>query len=53
MKCSEGSVGIVSTIALTCNDIINDKSTNTLEQSIDLIESQVLMLRTIEGLEKK
>ncbi|KKN76209.1 hypothetical protein LCGC14_0372350 [marine sediment metagenome] len=53
MKCSEGSKGIVNVIHLTCDDILTDKSVNTLEQSISLIESQVEMLRILEGLDKK
>ena len=48
MKCNELSKGIIRTMTLICMDIIEDKSTNTLKESIDMLESQLKMLKETE-----
>ena len=48
MKCSEMSKALVGTIDLICVDIFEDKSDNTLEQCLDMIEGQVKMIREME-----
>jgi len=51
MKCSEPSNGLVVVIKMTAKDILEDLSANTLSQSLNLIESQVRMIRHLEGIE--
>jgi len=53
MKISEMSRGSVQALMLAVNDIIEDKSTNTLAQTLDLIESQVDAIRVLEGLKEE
>ena len=51
MKCSEASIGCLGVIELALMDIKNDKSTNTLEQTLDMMAEQIKMIRTLEGLD--
>lgn len=50
MKCSEASVGSLGVIELTLIDIKNDKSSNTLEQSLTMMEDQIKNIRMLEGI---
>lgn len=47
---NEASVGPLGVIELTLIDIKNDKSSNTMAQSLDMIEDQVKNIRVLEGL---
>lgn len=50
MKCSEMSVGPLGVIELTLIDIKNDKSSNTMAQSLDMMEDQIKNIRMLEGI---
>ena len=52
MKCSDLSKGSLGAIELCLKDIFEDKSTNSLEQTLDMMESQNNNVRELEGLKK-
>jgi len=49
LKCSAGSEGLVRIILLCCDDILEDKSTNDLKTSLELIRDQLEMIGQMEG----
>ena len=52
MKCQEMSKGSLGAIELCLKDIFNDKSSNSLEVTLQMMEDQINMVREIEGLKK-
>lgn len=50
MKCSKASIGMFSVIEACLRDIKADASTNTLEETLDLIEEQLNRVRSLEGI---
>lgn len=50
MKCSELSKGIIQTMTLICMDIIENKSSNSMKESVDMLESQLKMLKEMESI---
>ena len=53
MKIKEISKGSLQMIHLILIDMIDDKSSNTLENCLDMIEEQVVMIRVLEDLPRK
>ena len=50
MKCSTGSEGMVRTVLLCCADILEDKSTNDLKTTLDMMKSQIEMIEQMEAM---
>ncbi len=48
MKCNKLSKGIIQTMTLICMDIIEDKSKNSMKESIELLKAQMKMLEEME-----
>jgi len=44
-----GSLGVIE---LCLKDIFNNKSSNTLDQTLTMMEDQIKMIRELEGLQK-
>jgi len=52
MKCSDLSTGSLGVIEVCLRDILQDKSSNTLLQTLEMMESQIDMIKQLEGLKK-
>ncbi len=48
MKCKSESIGPLGIIERVLSDIHNDNSQNTMKESIELIETQLNMIKNIE-----
>jgi len=53
MKNKPESTTLLNIITLTMDDIFQDKSTNSMSESIELIEDQLKMIKQIEGIKIK
>ena len=49
MKCSHRSEGMVRTIMLCCVDILEDKSSNNLKTTLEMMKGQIEMIEQMES----
>ena len=53
MKCTKESLGMIGIISMIIEDIIGDKSENSMTECIELIESQLETIKHFEKMEKE